>query len=252
MKLRAVGQQPTRPAHALKLPANDFASVFSQQPTEAFAADQAIFWEGDEAKHVFLVAGGMVRALRLLADGRRVIVGFLRAGDLLGVSLKERYIYTVEALTTVTVRRVPRCRFDDELARQPRLREQLFSRLCDEMSAAQDQTVLVSRRSADERIAAFLQLMAGSGAVPRVVDLPMSRLDIADYLGMTIETVSRTITRLASAGIISPPGRRSIEVLRPEALRALARGEGFVRRRSPATPGYRHSPAPARRLASQV
>lgn len=205
----------------------DLSSVFSLQPVIEAAPGQALFWEGDDAKYVFQVQDGLLRALRLLADGRRVIVGFLHSGDLLGVSLKDRYLYTVEAITEVRLRRYPRRRFEDEVARQPHLRAQLFSKLCDEMTAAQDQAVLLSRRSADEKVANFLLLMARDreGERTAFIDLPMTRLDIADYLNMTIETVSRTITKFASKGIIIAPDRRSIIVLKWHGLQSIADGD---------------------------
>ncbi|CCE97253.1 Crp/Fnr family transcriptional regulator [Sinorhizobium fredii] len=205
----------------------DLPCLFSRRPVERVAPGQAVFWEGDEATHIFEVADGMLRALRLLGDGRRIIVGFLRPGDLLGVSLKERYLYTVEAVSAVELRRFPRRRFEDEVARYPHLQQQLFSKLSDEMTAAQDQTVLLSRRSAEEKLANFFLMMTRCEICERtwVVDLPMTRLDIADYLGMTIETVSRTITKLANSGIIATPERRSITVLKMETLRSLADGD---------------------------
>ncbi|MDK1491213.1 Crp/Fnr family transcriptional regulator [Sinorhizobium sp. 7-81] len=131
-----------------------------RQPVERFAAGAAVFWEGEPAKHTFEVIEGTLRALRILGDGRRVIMGFLRPGDLLGVPLKDDYLYTVQAVTPAELRRVPRRRLENESARAPYLREQLFSRLCDEMAAAQDQMVFLSRRSADEKVAGFLLMMA--------------------------------------------------------------------------------------------
>ncbi|THK36202.1 Crp/Fnr family transcriptional regulator [Ensifer sp. MPMI2T] len=209
------------------LPVADLSSLFARRPVERFAPGQPVFWEGDEATHIFEVADGMLRALRLLGDGRRIIVGFLRPGDLLGVSLKERYLYTVEAVSAVELRRFPRRRFEDEVARHSHLQQQLFSRLRDEMTAAQDQAVLLSRRSAEEKLANFFLMMRRNENCTRtaVVDLPMTRLDIADYLGMTIETVSRTITKLANSGVIAPPERRSVTVLKMETLRSLADGD---------------------------
>ncbi|AFL54841.1 MULTISPECIES: Crp/Fnr family transcriptional regulator [Sinorhizobium] len=214
-------------AGSVGLPSADLSCLFSRQALERFEPGEAIFWEGDEATHIFEVEDGMLRALRLLGDGRRIIVGFLRTGDLLGVSLKERYLYTVEAISPVQLRRFPRRRFEDEVARDPRLQEQLFSKLRDEMTAAQDQAVLLSRRSAEEKLANFLLLMKerGNSEHRAIVDLPMTRLDIANYLGMTIETVSRTITKLANGGIIAAAGRRSIKVLKMEPLRLLAEGD---------------------------
>lgn len=212
--------------------------MFNFQPSAEVMPGEAVFWEGDDAKYVFQVDDGMLRALRLLADGRRVIVGFLHSGDLLGVSLRDRYLYTVEAITLVRLRRFPRRRFEEEVARQPHLREQLFSKLCDEMTAAQDQAVLLSRRSADEKVANFLLLMAKGRPVNRTafVDLPMTRLDIADYLNMTIETVSRTITKFASCGVIAAPDRRSIIILKRSVLQAIADGDDCDLR-PPSMPG---------------
>jgi len=229
MSVQVVAMQDRRTAAicGLTVPVTDLSSLFHRQPVERFEPGRAIFWEGDEAADVFEVADGMLRALRLLGDGRRIIVGFLRPGDLLGVSLKERYLYTVEAISPVQLRRFPRRRFEDEVARHSHLQQQLFSRLRDEMTAAQDQAVLLSRRSAEEKLANFFLMMRRSenSKHTSVVDLPMTRLDIADYLGMTIETVSRTITKFATSGVIATPERRSITVLKMETLRSLADGD---------------------------
>ncbi len=227
MSLQSVATKDGLPALARALGPPDLSSVFSLQPTIAASSGQAIFWDGDDAKYVFQVEEGILRALRLLSDGRRVIVGFLHPGDLLGVSLRDRYLYTVEAVTAVRLRRFPRRRFEEEVARQPHLREQLFSKLCDEMTAAQDQAVLLSRRSADEKVANFLLLMAKDGCAGRtaLVDLPMTRLDIADYLNMTIETVSRTITKFAGNGIIVAPDRHSVIILKRHVLQSIADGD---------------------------
>ncbi|MDX0695661.1 helix-turn-helix domain-containing protein [Sinorhizobium medicae] len=229
------------------LPVPDLPSLFARQPVERFASAQAVFWEGDEATHIFEVTAGMLRALRLFGDGRRIIVGFLSPGDLLGVSLKERYLYTVEAVSSVELRRLPRRRFQDEVARHPNLQQQLFSRLRDEMTAAQDQAVLLSRRSAEEKLANFFLLMRPNENCKRTptVDLPMTRLDIADYLGMTIETVSRTITKLANSGVIATPGRRSVTVLKMETLRSLADGDESENWAPPPLPRAQHASASA-------
>ncbi|ASY65784.1 hypothetical protein SJ05684_b48020 (plasmid) [Sinorhizobium sojae CCBAU 05684] len=226
MSLQVVAMQDAREA-PITLSQPSLSSLFDRQPLERFDAGSAVFWEGDDATHLFQVTDGMLRAVRLLSDGRRIIVGFLRPGDLLGVSLKERYLYTVEAITPVALRRLSRRRFEEEIRRQPQLRDQLFSKLCDEMTAAQDQTVLLSRRSADEKVANFLLMMSRDefGNCTRIVDIPMTRLDMADYLGMTIETVSRTITKLTNSGIITATGRRSMMVLKMDALRSLADGD---------------------------
>ncbi|MCK3780951.1 helix-turn-helix domain-containing protein [Ensifer sesbaniae] len=203
------------------------SSLFRRQPIERLAPGFAVFWEGDEARNIFEVVEGMLRVYRILNDGRRVILGFVRPGDLLGVSLKGHYLYTVEAITPVELRRLPKHHFESLSEREPHLKEQLFSKLCDEMAAAQDQMVLFSRRSAEEKLAGFLLLMARGHVRNRrmLIDLPMTRLDIADYLGMTIETVSRTITKLSGCGVIATVERRAIALMNMDALIALAGGE---------------------------
>ena len=201
-------------------------NLFDKQPVETFDAGEAIFWEGDAAPHVFEVREGVLRVCRLLSDGRRVITGFLYPGDLVGVSLKDRYLYTAEAVTETKVRRFARGRFQEKINECPDLRPQLFAQLCDEMAAAQDQLVLLARKSAEERVSSFLLAIArrllGDRQAAPLVEIPMTRLDMADYLGLTIETVSRTMTSLASRGVIAANGRHAVVVRKLAKLVALA------------------------------
>ncbi|MEK1924953.1 MAG: helix-turn-helix domain-containing protein [Rhizobium giardinii] len=205
--------------------------IFSRQAMDRFEAGSTLFWEGDPAANVFEVVAGVFRIVRVLNDGRRVITGFIYAGELLGASLRDRYLYSAEAVTQVTVRRFGRNRFQEEISRQPELREQLFSRLSDELAAAQDQMVLLSRKNAEERVCNFLLLTArrvaqACPAMP-IVELPMTRLDIADYLGLTIETVSRTMTKLTNRGVIAAASRHSVVIMKPVTLASLA-GESYA------------------------
>ncbi len=232
-----VAAQPAQPAPP------SLSSLFGGQPVEKFESGSAVFWEGAAATHVFEVVEGVLRVFKILGDGRRVITGFVYPGDLLGVSLKDHYLYTAEAVTKTKVRRFARHRFQDEINQSPELRPQLFARLCDEMAAAQDQMVLLARKSAEERVSSFLLVIARrlaggqsandqagdrlAGERPKaspVVEIPMTRLDMADYLGLTIETVSRTMTRLAARGVIAPSGRHAI-LIRKLAKLALLAGE---------------------------
>lgn len=205
------------------------AGLFRRQPCERFEPGAAVFWEGDAATHLFQIAEGVLRVYKIIGDGRRVITGFLYPGDLVGLSLRERYLYTAEAVTKVRVRRLARSRFDEEVNASPTLRPELFARLSDEMAAAQDQMVLLARKSAEERVASFLLVLvrrlAGDTPVQPVVELPMTRLDMADYLGLTIETVSRIMTRLTGRGVIAACGRHAIVVRQLTKLEFLA-GEG--------------------------
>jgi len=207
-------------------PQPSLSRLFLRQPTERLDAGAALFWQGDRATHLFELTEGALRIARVLSDGRRVITGFLFPGDLVGVSLRDQYLYTAEAIGPSKVRRLARRRFDDAVNEDPALRPLLFAHLCDEMAAAQDQVVLLARKSAEERVSSFLLALVrrmSRGAAPaKVVDLPMTRLDMADYLGLTIETVSRVMTRLQAGGVIAQTGRRAVAVLRPTRLAALA------------------------------
>jgi len=125
-------------------------------PTHEYSAGEAIFWQGDPAGEVFHTVEGVVRVWRVLADGRRAIVGFIYPGDVLGVSVQSRYLFTAEAVTDVKVRRFSRGCFISLVNESPALRPQLLALLCDEMSAAQDQTgfirSLTSRQKMEEEL----------------------------------------------------------------------------------------------------
>ena len=171
--------------------------VFAERVLETHAPGEALFYEGDAAGQVFEVAAGVLRASRILADGRRAIMGFYHPGDVIGVSHAERCLVTAEAITEVKVRRVLRTRFFDEVNDSAALRPLLFALMCEEMTAAQNQMLLLCRKSAEERVVSFLLSVHEKSAVANMIELPMGRLDMADYLGLTIETVSRVMTSLS-------------------------------------------------------
>jgi CRP/FNR family transcriptional regulator, anaerobic regulatory protein len=196
--------------------------LFKELPTDAYSAGAAVFWEGDEAGQIFNVLEGILRVYRILPDGRRAIMGFIYPGDVLGVSFQSRYLFTAEAVTDVKVRRFSRNRFFALVDESPELRPQLFSILCDEMSAAQDQMLLLGRKSAEERVVSFLLAVHRKNGVGNAIEVPMSRLDMADYLGLTIETVSRMMTGLMRRGLIVATGRRTIVLCRINALSEIA------------------------------
>jgi CRP/FNR family transcriptional regulator len=208
------------------------ASLFHLQPAEAVTAGKALFWEGDAASHLFEITEGIIRLYRIIGEGRRVITAFLFPGDLVGASLQERYLYTAEAVVDCRIRRVSRKNFHEEIARSPCLRPDFISLLCHEMAAAHDQMVLLSKKNAEERLCSFfLQLMGRDATSERAgrIGVPMNRLDIADYLGLTIETVSRTITKLANRGVLAPAGRHEIRILNPKRLVQLSgNGDDFL------------------------
>jgi CRP/FNR family transcriptional regulator, anaerobic regulatory protein len=200
--------------------------LFSRQPVESLQAGQPLFFEGDHAKHVFVVLEGCLRIFRIIADGRRVITGFLHEGDLIGLSLKDSYLYTAEAIVPTRIRRLSRRSFHAAVQDGDDLRSQALDRICDEMAAAQDQMILLACKSAEERLCTFLlnhlRRAAARNGAQQVVPLPMTRQDMADYLGLTIETVSRTLTKLAAKGVVGCVGRHSIKIIKPVLLAHLA------------------------------
>ena len=125
-------------------------------------------------------------------------------------------------MTDVKVRRFSRVRFFSLISELPALRPQLFALLCDEMSAAQDQMLLLGHKSAEERVVSFLLAVHRKSAVGNDIRLPMGRLDMADYLGLTIETVSRTMTSLTRRGLVAAAGRQTLTLRMPNTLREIA------------------------------
>jgi CRP/FNR family transcriptional regulator len=196
--------------------------LFRGQPTETLAAGEALFWEGDEAGQIFDVLEGVLRVYRIMADGRRAIMGFIHPGDVLGVSFQNRYLFTAEAVTEVKVRRFARGRFFAMINETPALRPQLFAILCDEMSAAQDQMLLLGRKTAEERVVSFLLAIHRKSAAGALIELPMSRQDMADYLGLTMETVSRMMTSLSRRGLIAAGARHTVALRKLTTLREIA------------------------------
>lgn len=184
-----------------------------------YAPDEEVFAEGDRAGTFYKVVSGVVRTYKLLSDGRRQIDAFHLPGDIFGVESGGEHRFSAEAVTATRLavhRRDPSALAGDDGL----LAQDVVAAMMRSLERAQDHMVLLGRKSAKERIATFLlglsQRVAGGGAA---VELPMSRTDMADHLGLTVESVSRAVTQLERAGLIElPPNRRSV-VLRD--LRAL-------------------------------
>lgn len=179
--------------------------------TRHYDAGQTIATEDEPAEVLGTVTEGVAKLTKTLHDGRRQIVGLLFPSDFLGRTFSESNAFTVEAATPLTLCAFPREYFHGFLTRHPEMEKLLLSRTLDELDAAREWMVLLGRKTARERIATFLAMLArrasGQGCSETPITearftLPLIRADIADYLGLTIETVSRQITRLKSAGLI--------------------------------------------------
>jgi CRP/FNR family transcriptional regulator, anaerobic regulatory protein len=190
---------------------------------------QPLFHEGDPATRIFTLTRGALKLYKLLPDGRRQIMGFMFPGDFLGISVDEEHAFTAEAVADSQLCWFPRIRFGEFAEGHPQLERELYRLAAHELAAAQAQMILLGRKTATERLASFFLMMLdraerNGGGIVRMIDLPMSRIDIADYLGLTKETVSRMLATLKSLRVVRLDALDRIEVLDRGRLADLAEG----------------------------
>lgn len=183
--------------------------------------EQPLFFEGDPAECCFKVVKGAVRSCKLLADGRRHIGDFFLAGDFIGLDAGETYPFAAEAVTETTLVRYARRKVDALVAQEPRIATSLVRIMREGLSVARERMALLGHMTAMERIASFLLNLADRCDNVRI-ELPMTRTDIGDYLGLTMETVSRAFSQLRNEGIIRQRGVHEITITDRAALEALA------------------------------
>lgn len=181
--------------------------------------DQEIFGEGAPAGPVYKVVKGAVRSFRLLSDGRRQICDFYLPRDVFGIELGADHRTTAEALMDTVLVAASRSTLGDESDAGANRR--LWRQAMKALQRSQDHAVTLGRRSASERLANFLVDMAARLGGSEALELPMSRQDIADYIGLTIETVSRTLAQFQILGLIRLTGCRSIQIRKPRTLAEL-------------------------------
>jgi CRP/FNR family transcriptional regulator, anaerobic regulatory protein len=195
--------------------------------TEA-PAGRTFISEGEPADSFFNVTAGSAKLFKLLPDGRRQITGFVGIGHFLGLAVSDVYAFSAEAMEPVRYCRFSRPRLRAVLDDFPLMEKRLLEVAANELVAAQEQMLLLGRKTARERLASFLLLQSRQGlpcdASRHRFILPMSRGDIADYLGLTIETVSRTLTRLRGERLIELVSQSELMVLDPHGLENLAGG----------------------------
>jgi CRP/FNR family transcriptional regulator, nitrogen fixation regulation protein len=185
--------------------------------------DREIHGQGDQAAWCYRVISGCVRVVNLMEDGRRQISEFLMPGDTLGFDAFETYDFAAEAVSNVVLRRYPRRMVDALVERNIALAGRIRDVISTSLRMAHAQLVLLGRKTASERIATFLLEMVERlpQARANVLDLPMSRTDMADHLGLTIETVCRVLAHLRREGTISI-NRASIAISNVIALQQMA------------------------------
>ncbi len=209
--------RPYVPTATMRTPAPEAIRLIGV--TVHLSRDQEVFGEGEPADQVFKVVRGAVRCFRVLSDGRRQICDFYLPGDVFGIEPGQDRRTTAEALTdTVLVAARRSTVVEDEDSGTAR---RLWALAMADLQRSQDHALTLGRRSANERVASFLVDMAARLGDVDNLELPMTRQDIADYLGLTIETVSRTLTHLQVSGLIKLAGCRSIHLRKPRALAEL-------------------------------
>jgi len=191
-------------------------------PAMRFAADEEIYTEGDAASAFYRLERGVVRICKFLSDGRRQIDAFYTAGDIFGFEAGATYEYCAEAVTDCTLIAYRRNRLETMVANDNAMGLKLFSYAMQCLQRSRAHALLLGRGSATHKLAAFLRELFAASPGEAVIDLPMSRLDIADYLGLTIETVSRTLSQFERDGIIALTTSRRITLKNRAALLRLA------------------------------
>ena len=208
------------------LPMEEAREMEAMSGDVKLAAGDMLAREGDARRGVFTVTHGALRRIRLLSDGRRVVAGFLMPGDFIGFSGSSHYRHSIEAITDSELCTFSLKSMRELCQRHPELERELLERACVELDATRDNLMSLARMTPLERLAGFLLDMAArrrrQGQSDGMVVLPMTRSDIADYLGLTVETVSRSFTRLRQENVISTEDAHHVKLVDSDRLRALA------------------------------
>jgi CRP/FNR family nitrogen fixation transcriptional regulator len=216
------------PAAAANVPTAWMGGLAAREPLQAAGGvmhipeGREIFAQGGNNDTFFRVVSGVVRCCKFLSDGRRQIEGFYGAGDIFGFEAGAEHDLSAEAVSECTLIAYRRANVETLAQRDLTVGRQLFGYAMEGMTRARDHALLLGRRGAAEKVAAFLLDMAERSADGRTVALAMTRQDIGDYLGLTIETVSRTFSQLERDGMIELLNARQVRLQNPDALEELA------------------------------
>jgi len=213
---------PSRVVHALH---DDERNALDQQmrlmgAAMSYPRNAEIFGENEPADYLYKVLSGGVRTYKILSDGRRQVGGFYLPGDIFGLEFAHEHTLSAEAITDAKILVVKRSALHALSSRNAAIAQELFALTGRELRRVQDRVLLLVK-SAQERVASFLLEMSERVAGSSAIELPMSRQDIADYLGLTIETVSRTLTSLETCAAIEVPTSRRIVLRNRSALNRM-------------------------------
>lgn len=214
---------PTRPAISAR---PEPSKAFGGQPGIvavecSFAKDGEIYGEDEPAAHIYEVVRGAVRTYKLLSDGRRQIGAFMLPGDVFGLDSVKTHRMSAEAIVDTTVRLVKRSNLEALAMSDVQTAHKLWTMTAAELQRAEDHMLLLGRKTAMERVATFLLEMDRRFTGAGLMALPMCRRDIGDYLGLTLETVSRALSQLNNDGILEFSGARQIVLRNRQRLASL-------------------------------
>jgi CRP/FNR family transcriptional regulator, nitrogen fixation regulation protein len=187
----------------------------------SYKKDEEIYGEDEPSDYVYQIIRGSVRSYKLLSDGRRQIGAFYLPGDVFGLESGPAHRLTAEAIVDTTVRLVKRRSLEEAAGIAVQVARSLWSMTAGELRHAEDHMLLLGRKNAMERVASFLLEMDRRLAVTGMMALPMCRRDIGDYLGLTLETVSRALSQLHSEGVLGFSGARQIVLRNRQRLRNM-------------------------------
>jgi CRP-like cAMP-binding protein len=211
----------TPPRHQIPVSSDARAgSIEMMGATMSFARNSEIYGENEPAEYLYKVIAGTVRTYRVLSDGRRQIGAFYLPGDVFGLETGDEHAFSAEAVSDAKILVMKRSAVVSLASRDSEIARELWSLTSHELQRVQDRILLLIKTS-QERVAGFLLEMAQRVNATNEIELPMSRQDIADYLGLTIETVSRTLTQLESDAAIALPTSRRIVLRNHAALKRL-------------------------------
>lgn len=194
----------------------------------SFKAGDQVFWRGESMDYVASIVSGVATLGKTLEDGRTQMVGLLLPSDFIGRPGRTKVEFDVTAVTDVTLCCFERQPFERLLIGTPRIAQRLVEIALDELDAARDWMLLLGRKTAREKIATFIEMLVQRNSVDHgitpalILSLPLTREEIANYLGLTLETVSRQLSALKSEGILTFSDRRQFVVTDLDALRAIS------------------------------
>ncbi len=220
------------PARLVSAPCSDasFDERLARGSLRRVEARELLFAEGDAASQLYRVETGAIALYKVLADGRRQVMGFAYPGDLIGLGVEREHVMNAQAIRSTRVRCLSAASLRQAAARDPALALKLYEAMAGELAMTRDLLLTIGQRSALERVAGFLlafsRRQGRNGHDPESFELPMTRTDIGDFLGLTIETVSRALTKLRLLSLIALPHCHHVRVLDICTLERLVEGAG--------------------------